>query len=258
VAAASLLAGVVSAGPALAHGTVWSPDDFRVIAHRGAHGAQHDEDTVDSQVTAMKQGASCAETDLRISHDGHFVEMHDATVDRTTNGTGYVYQLSYDYIRSLRTDKTQQQVPTLEESLAAMQPLDGCLHMEITGIWWTPAKFIEMRDLIAAYGMLDRVFPFSANKDYLRAMHTYTPELQTIWKAYEPVDESDIYDLGVMAVIPRVEHVTPDTVNRMHAIGVKVFSPLANGHIRWRELVDMGVDGLMTNKTIQFLKWYGG
>src|SRR4051794_29673564 len=65
VSALTLTAGLLvgmSAGPVSAAEGQWTPDDFRVIAHRGAHGPNHDEDTVEAQVAAMRQGASCIET----------------------------------------------------------------------------------------------------------------------------------------------------------------------------------------------------
>jgi glycerophosphoryl diester phosphodiesterase len=258
--ATALLAAPLGVGTATAatSSTGFSPEDFRVIAHRGLHTPKYDENTVQSQLAAMDQGATCVETDLRITKDGQFVQVHDPTVDRTTNGTGWVYQLSFAYIRSLVTDKAQQQVPTLEETLQALAPLGGCLHAEITGAWWSETKLRQMRDLVVAYGMADRFFPYSANKDLLRTMRVVTPELSTIWKAFEPVDDSDIADLGVSGVVPRIEQLTPDTISRMHALGVKIFSPGANSQDKWEALVALGCDGLMTNKTKAFVRWYGG
>ncbi|MGI9050167.1 MAG: glycerophosphodiester phosphodiesterase, partial [Rubrobacteraceae bacterium] len=61
----------------------------RVVAHRGAAGLEP-ENTLRSFRRAAREGADAIELDLRVSHDGSLVVMHDPTVARTTDGTGPV------------------------------------------------------------------------------------------------------------------------------------------------------------------------
>ncbi len=58
-----------------------------IMAHRGASN-DAPENTLASFALALKQGADVLETDLRFTRDNELVLMHDATVERTTNGTG--------------------------------------------------------------------------------------------------------------------------------------------------------------------------
>ncbi|MEM2482910.1 MAG: glycerophosphodiester phosphodiesterase family protein, partial [Candidatus Nezhaarchaeales archaeon] len=58
-----------------------------VIAHRGAS-AYEPENTLRSIKRALNLGADMVEIDVRTTKDGHIVVIHDATVDRTTNGRG--------------------------------------------------------------------------------------------------------------------------------------------------------------------------
>ncbi len=71
-----------------------------VIAHRGGR-ARGPENTLEAMALGLADGADAIELDVHTSSDGEVVVIHDATVDRTTNGTGAVQDLSYADLRSL-------------------------------------------------------------------------------------------------------------------------------------------------------------
>src|SRR5580693_4731176 len=80
--------------------TLSAADKVVVIAHRGEHRA-HPENTLPAFQAAIDAGADFFELDVRTTSDGRLVLMHDAKVDRTTNGTGLVRQMTFDQIRDL-------------------------------------------------------------------------------------------------------------------------------------------------------------
>jgi glycerophosphoryl diester phosphodiesterase len=107
-----------------------------VVAHRGCHNPspQHampsaPENSLQGLAQCIRLGVDMMETDVRRTKDGAFVIMHDPSVDRTTEGTGLVADLTLAQIRRLHLRKnfggemspvlTDQQVPTLDEMLAA-------------------------------------------------------------------------------------------------------------------------------------------
>lgn len=78
------------------------PDAFLRIGHRGRPGEpRFGENTLLSFRKAVLLGANAIEYDLRRTRDGKIVVIHDATVDRTTNGKGAVSDLSYDELLEL-------------------------------------------------------------------------------------------------------------------------------------------------------------
>jgi len=90
-----------------------------VAAHR-ADWKYAPENSLQALKNAIFFGADIIETDVRRTSDGHFIMMHDATVNRTTNGTGTISQMTLDEIRTLRLktnwgQSTQLPVPTLDE-----------------------------------------------------------------------------------------------------------------------------------------------
>lgn len=91
--------------------------DFLKIGHRGACGCQP-ENTILSFMTAKDLGADAVEFDVRQTKDGHLVVMHDATVNRTTNGRGRVRDLTLGEIKNLDAGK-KEKVPTLDNIFSA-------------------------------------------------------------------------------------------------------------------------------------------
>ena len=69
-----------------------------ITGHRGALGSEP-ENTLRSFRRAVADGCDEIELDLRVTADGELVVLHDATVDRTTNGTGAVAELAFDDLR---------------------------------------------------------------------------------------------------------------------------------------------------------------
>ena len=77
-----------------------SRDNIFVAAHRGLS-AVYPENTLLAFRKALEVGADQLETDVRISADGRLVLMHDATVDRTTDGTGRVDEKTFEELEAL-------------------------------------------------------------------------------------------------------------------------------------------------------------
>lgn len=100
-----------------------------VVAHRGAGGDLGriaPEDTLAAYRAAIAIGADLVETDPRPTSDGVIVNIHDTTVDRTTDGTGEVSKMTFDELRKLHIrndgprfagDYACERIPTLEEVL---------------------------------------------------------------------------------------------------------------------------------------------
>jgi glycerophosphoryl diester phosphodiesterase len=95
---------------------------FIVIAHRGDH-VLVPENTLAEYENGIKNSVDFVEIDLRTTKDSVLVIMHDATVDRMTNGKGKISDLTYAELKKLEViDKTKDttaiyRIPTFEEVL---------------------------------------------------------------------------------------------------------------------------------------------
>ena len=131
------------------------------ISHRGEH-LRHPENTMPAYRAALEAGADFIETDVRTTADGRLVIMHDATVDRCTDGHAEVAAMTFDAIRKLdaggRFDPAFRgtAVPAFEEVLEFARGKIGV---------YIDAKRISAPDLTAAvrkFGMQDQVVVYGS------------------------------------------------------------------------------------------------
>ena len=96
------------------------PDKVYVAAHRGWYN-KYPENTMPAFRAAVELGVDQVETDVRISADGELVLIHDATLERTTNGTGKVIDKTLAELRALDAGVWKSlefkgyQIPTFKE-----------------------------------------------------------------------------------------------------------------------------------------------
>lgn len=99
------------------------------IGHRGTgptrEGHPFPENSISSFVAAMEEGADGISFDVEITKDGELIIMHDETLDRTTNCTGCVSEMTFDEIRSCRLldgdgNPTDERPPSLVEAYSAI------------------------------------------------------------------------------------------------------------------------------------------
>jgi glycerophosphoryl diester phosphodiesterase len=105
-----------------------------VIAHRGNLVACP-ENTIAAFNKAIADGADILETDLHLTSDNEFVCIHDAAVDRTTNGSGEVAQLTLAQLKKLsascgRAEFKDERIPRLQEVIELL-PSDTALLLEL-------------------------------------------------------------------------------------------------------------------------------
>lgn len=114
------------------------PKDYVFVAAHRADWKYAPENSLQALRNALFFGADIIETDVRPTRDGHFVMMHDATVDRMTNGSGAIADMTLEEIRGLRLrtnwgQSTQEQVATLDEYIETARGR-ACLYLDKAGI----------------------------------------------------------------------------------------------------------------------------
>lgn len=112
--------------------TLTKPGIMLVAAHRG-DSYNCFENTMDAFCAAVEAGVDMIETDVRMTKDGALVLMHDADIDRTTDGTGLVADMTYDELaqRNAGGRYAPAGIPTLEEFLQFLSSHEILLNLEI-------------------------------------------------------------------------------------------------------------------------------
>lgn len=127
-ASAILLALFLAAGPALAQPQA-GPLAVQIFAHRGHH-LTEPENSLAALRAAMELGLHGSEVDLRTTKDGQVVLMHDANLERTSDGQGPLAEHSLEQLRRYRLkfssgQTSAERIPTLEEALALVKSRPG-------------------------------------------------------------------------------------------------------------------------------------
>ncbi len=145
-----------------------------VIGHRGMP-SREDENTLESAKAAVAAGADAVENDIYITTDDHLVIMHDDTVNRTTNGTGNVEDMSLAQVKALATKTKGYQVPTMREYFQAFKdkPITHVIELKSSN----PRIIAQLKKEMAEEGVADQSVAISFIADQLKRSGEQMPEL---------------------------------------------------------------------------------
>ena len=297
---AILLLSAVLAAPA--SGQVLEPNPWlerRVlhIAHQGGE-IEHPSNTLFAFKRALRKGADVLELDVHATADRELVVLHDATVGRTTNGSGRVDQMTLEEIKALdaaywfvpgcgtchgRPDEeyvyrglatgdrpiplelrwyspNDFRIPALREVLETFP--DELINIEIKNTLPDTEPYErELAALLAEFGRTDDTIVVSfldhaeeLFKLWAPEVHTATATVQTaaFWATTQgplPGAPNPRYQaLQVPIVFEGITVVSPDFVDDAHANGLAVHVWTIDDRATMEWLVDIGVDGIMTNR----------
>ena len=146
-----------------------NPNRIKVAAHRG-FSSVYPENTMTAFRKAVELGVDQIETDIRVTKDGELVLIHDATVDRTTDGTGRVHDFTLAELQALDAGKINDmegqgyRIPTFNEFLAYIDTLpEMTLDLELKeypkdGNEETAYSVCDrVLDLVEKHGLRDRI-----------------------------------------------------------------------------------------------------
>ncbi|MDR3595386.1 glycerophosphodiester phosphodiesterase [Clostridium sp.] len=133
------------------------------IAHRGYSG-KFDENTMIAFRKAIEYKADGIETDVQLSKDNIPIIIHDETLDRTTNGKGYVKDYTLEELKKFRT-KNGEEIPTLKELLEFAVELNiKVLNLELKNSIF-PYEGLEEKvlEMIYEYNLKEKIIISSFN-----------------------------------------------------------------------------------------------
>ena len=245
----------------------------RIAGHRGAAGTQP-ENTLVSFRRALEEGATFLEMDVHATRDGEVVVIHDATVERTTDGAGAVREMNLEEIKRLdagyrftadggSTHPFRGQgirIPTLREFFAEFPLVRATVEIKEL-----PGPAMEtLFDLVEEFGRAPQVLVAAENDATMRSARAVirarglpvvtgfsTGEIRSLmtalWSGQAPPPELP----GRALQIPRrhqgIDLVTSASLAAAHALGVEVHVWTVNDADEMSELLALGVDGIITD-----------
>lgn len=228
--------------------------DLLCIGHRGAMG-HAPENTLRSIHKALELGVLCMELDVYYV-DGRIVVFHDDRLERTTDGTGYICEKSFAYLRSLDAGEGQQ-IPTLEEVCDVIDS-QVCLNIELKGAE-TAAPVARLITKLVDDGWDKEKFLVSSfHHQALLEMKRLYPDIKlgALIRGI-PVDGAKFAeDLGAFSVHPALDFVNQQFVDDAHARGLKVFVYGVDHPEDIAKMQLLGVDGVFTGFPERVLENY--
>lgn len=213
---------------------------FLTVGHRGVMGVEP-ENTLRSFRRAELAGLDQIELDLHLSKDGALIVMHDARVDRTTDGSGLVRDLTLAEIRGLDAGLGER-VPVFEEVLDAVsRPIQA----EIKDV----AAARALADTLREHGATDRVSVLSFHDEALAEIRTLLPGVRTVLVASRlgPEIVTRAQAVGARLVSLDLRQLNLDTVQRCQAAGIAVMAWTVNTARDWMLARALGLDGAATD-----------
>ena len=245
-------------------GAARTPGEAAFIAsHRGG-GATAPENTLPAISAALAAGFDYVEVDVTLTSDRHPVLMHDATLDRTTDGHGLVSARTLEELRALDAGAwfderfAGTRIPTLAEFLDVLAASSQRAIVEFKGEWdaatvGTAIAEVSARDL-------DRRVAFASfdarTLALVGAASEIAPRLLILRHVPDDV-ASAAAQAGVRGVLVDRKAVLdrPEVVDALHAAGVRVVVYTLNKDAQWDAVTALGVDGIVTDDPGTLAEW---
>lgn len=240
-------------------------DSPLVIAHRGASG-HAPENTMAAIRLALDMKSDVIEIDVHLSKDKQVIVIHDATLDRTTTGSGSVDTYSLAELKELDAgswmgDKfVGESIPTLEEVIEVVGE-QSILLIEIKKGKKKRYEGLEQKviDLVRKYRTENHTIIQSFQKKTIEKVIRLAPEIEAHkliigklpivswhhdgkWQFYHPLKIE-----GVKAINPAFQFLTKSFVRNMRMADKKIFVYTVNTTEKMEKCMEMGVSGIITN-----------
>lgn len=225
------------------------------FAHRGFSG-KYPENTLLAFKKAIEAGVDGIEFDVQITKDGELVIIHDETINRTSNGSGcvkdYTYEelLQYDFSAQYAGKFGKMKLPLLSEYFELVKDTKIISNIELkNSVYDYEDMEQKVYDLINKYNLKDRVIISSFNHESVMRMKKIDQSIKCGFLAdcwlIEPGKYTRSY--GIDCFHPAGYYLTKKKVEAIHADGIEINVWLGKEPMDYKELIDMGIDVLISN-----------
>jgi glycerophosphoryl diester phosphodiesterase len=226
----------------------------KIIAHRGFSGVAP-ENTLIAFQKAIDCGADYFELDIQKTKNDSIVVIHDGSVDRTSSNakTGLVSEMTYQELIEIKvghptvfeSNYENERIPTLRESLLlAKGKIKVCIEIKIYGVEKEILKIVK--DL----GMEDEVIVFSFYYPVIAKIRKLNNSIKTLYLMNTAdlltIDYASVIESNAVGVGAGTE-ITKEYLDIAHSYGIEVWKWTVDNEDHMQELLDLGIDGLITN-----------
>lgn len=262
-----------------------------VVAHRACWAGGVPENSVSAIRACIDLGADMVEIDVALTSDNIPVLMHDPSVDRMTDGTGQVSDLTLTQVRSLRLRAatggpdaalTNERVPTLREALEAARGRI-LINLDVKGPAYAQAfaaveavgvgKQILMKTALAPDDAELRDAPFLGKTLFMPIIRECTRSNETdpctnrlseyapAFRRYQPIayeitySNEPFFAEGVATMTALGARIWVNTLNPTHAAGIVDDDAIRDPAATWGRIISMGADIIQTDRPRELIEY---
>ena len=222
------------------------------IGHRGAS-AYKPENTLAAFNLAADMGADMVELDVHLSKDGKPVVIHDASLERLTEGTGLIKDHSWKELQHLHVNG-QESIASLEEVLAWAKARSVGLYIELKG----PGTDRAVANLIKRYQMQRYVIVGSFDRELVAGVKAAAPDIYTSIMFHEldvdpvslakEVHADFVHPCWEWAGDRPDKYLTSEWIKRVHDANLGIITWHEEGPAVVAALKKLGVEGICSNR----------
>ena len=221
---------------------------FQGFVHRGDT-SSYIENTLEAFKSAETLGYKYIETDLRETKDGKIITFHDANIKRITGSNITINRSSLSDIRMRRLPKNET-IPTIDEVLEELPDSYFNMDLKVSNMEEKVLKKIK------SHNALDRICLGSFNSKTIKKINILEPKIITSMGLAQVVKYKffNIKSNSKLIQIPiswnGIKVITKRFIEKLHNDNLKVHVWTINKEKEMQRLIDMGVDGIMTDNAI--------
>lgn len=225
------------------------------IAHRGYSGV-YPENTILAFEKGIEAGCDGIETDVQITKDGQLVLCHDETIDRTTDGTGYIKDYTYSELKKFNAGNIYKgkydfvEIPRLSDFLGLIKGKNLLINLELkNGVIEYENLEKKVIDMIYYYNLQDNVIISSFNHYSIIKCKSLDPSLKygilyDCW-IHNPGDY--VKSLGMNACHPSLYSLKDEIIDNIKRNNLEINTYTVNREDDMRRLICKNIDGIITN-----------
>lgn len=226
----------------------------KIFAHRGYSG-KYPENTMLAFKKALECGVDGIELDVQLTKDGEVVIIHDETVDRTTDGKGYVVDYNYSELAKLDASFKFKEfgfngIPTLREYFELVKDSDIVTNIELkTSVNQYLGIEKKVLDLIEEYKLQERVIISSFNHFSVLRMKKIAPKLKYGFLSEDWIIDAGRYTnyYGIECYHPRFNNLIPEVIEELKKYNLEINTWTINEEKDMEYLYSHGIDRVITN-----------
>ena len=237
---------------------------MKVYAHRGYSG-RYPENTMLAFQKAAATGCDGIELDVQLTKDNVVVVIHDEKIDRTTDGTGFVKDYTYEELKKFNAAKDFssvtdfQYIPSFEEYCVWAAETGLTTNIEIkTGKYYYEEIEKKTLDIVRKYGLEKKVLFSSFNHMSLCKVKELMPDA----KCGALLSEAGIGNAGYYCHVqgfeyyhPGYQGITKAVVDNCSQYGIEINAWTINGMHELEQLYEWGCCGVITNYPEVCVAW---